>query len=318
MRRRDVLALAASAAVAGPAAANEPFPSRPVTLVVPWPAGGATDLTMHLLAELASRALGQPVQVDNRGGASGTMAMPLLQRATPDGHVIAQMPHTVLRAPHLQRVLWDPIRDTTPILQVSGTTFGLVVPVASPWRSLDDLLAHAEAHPGQLNLATNGVGTTPYLVMAELLARRGARWVHLPYRGVSEQMVAVASGQVMAAAGASGYAPFVEGGRLRLLATFGAERSRRFPAVPTLLELGHGIVAMSPWGLAGPRGLPAPVVQVLHDAFRTAMLEPAYGAELAKYDQALAYLGPEDYGRALREGFAAERRNVERLGLRPP
>jgi tripartite-type tricarboxylate transporter receptor subunit TctC len=272
---------------------------------------------MRLLAELASRPLGQTVQVDNRGGASGTLAMPLLQRAAPDGHVIAQMPHTVLRAPHLQRVLWDPIRDTTPILQVSGTTFGLVVPAASPWRSLEDLLAHAQAHPGRLSLATNGVGTTPHLVMEELLARRGARWVHLPYRGVSEQMVAVASGQVMAAAGASGYAPFVESGRLRLLATFGGERSRRFPDVPTLAELGHGIVAMSPWGLAGPRGLAAATVQALHDAFKAAMFDPAYVAELARYDQAPSYLGPEDYGRALREGFAAERRNVERLGLRP-
>jgi len=323
MRRRALLlaapaVAAAAAAWTGRVGASEPFPSRPITLVVPWPAGGATDLTMRLLAELASRPLGQPVHVENRGGASGTLAMPVLQQATPDGHTIAQMPHTVLRAPHLQRVLWDPIRDVTPILQVSGTTFGLVVPASSPWRSLDDLLAYAESHPGQLNLATNGVGTTPHLVMEELLGKRGARWVHLPYRGVAEQMVAVASGQVMAAAGASGYTPFVESGKLRLLATFGAERSRRFPNVPTLAELGHGVVAMSPWGLAGPRGLPAPVVQVLHDAFKAAMHDPAYVAELARYDQAPAYLGPDDYARALREGFAAERRNVERLGLKVP
>ncbi len=320
MRRRalaalPLLPLGASAPQVG---ATEVFPARPVTLVVPWPAGGATDLTMRLLAELAARVLGQPVQVDNRGGASGTLAMPVLQQAAPDGYTIAQLPHTALRAPHLQRVLWDPIRDTTPILQVSGTTFGIVVPAASPWQTLAELLAYAESHPGQLNLATNGVGTTPHLVMEELLARRGARWVHLPYRGVAEQMVAVASGQVMAAAGASGYVPFVENGKLRLLATFGAERSRRFPTVPTLAELGHGIVAMSPWGLVGPRGLPPAVVRVLHDAFKAAMHEPAYVAELAKYDQAIAYLGPEDYGRALREAFAAERRNVERLGLKGP
>jgi tripartite-type tricarboxylate transporter receptor subunit TctC len=323
VKRRALVALPLSpllpfVAAAPRAVASEVFPSRPVTLVVPWPAGGATDLTMRLLAELAARPLGQPVQVENRGGAAGTLAMPLLQQAAPDGYTIAQLPHTALRAPHLQRVLWDPIRDTTPILQVSGTTFGIVVPAASPWQSLAELLAYAESHPGQLNLATNGVGTTPHLVMEELLARRGARWVHLPYRGVAEQMVAVASGQVMAAAGASGYVPFVESGKLRLLATFGAERGRRFPNVPTLAELGHGIVAMSPWGLVGPRGLPPAVVRVLHDAFKAAMHEPAYVAELARYDQAIAYLGPEDYGRVLREAFAAERRHVERLGLKTP
>jgi tripartite-type tricarboxylate transporter receptor subunit TctC len=128
-------------------------------------------------------------------------------------------------------------------------------------------------------------------------------------------MLAVSSGQVMAGVNSNGFAPFVDTGKLRLLVTFGEQRTKRWPQVPTLKELGHGIVATSPYGLAGPRGLPADVVQVLHRAFKTAMNEPAHIAELAKYDQELAYLGPEDYAQAMRDAYQAERRVVERLGL---
>jgi tripartite-type tricarboxylate transporter receptor subunit TctC len=318
--RRRLLRVLAAASLGLPALRpraqpGDAFPSRPITLWVPWPAGGATDLTLRLLAELAGRHLGQKVMVDNRAGAGGTLAMPILQQALPDGHTIAQMPQPVLRAPYLQRLLWDPIRDTTPIIQLSGVTFGMVTQPASGMKSLDEVLAYARAHPGELTVATNGVGTTPHLAMDELMASQGLSYVHVPYKGTAEQMVAVASGQVMIGLNSNGFAPFVDSGRLRLLLTLGEQRTRRWPHVPTLKELGHNIVAMSPYGLAGPRGLTAPVVQTLHDAFKAALVDPAHVAELAKYDQEVAYLGPDDYARALRDGFAAEKRNVERLGL---
>jgi tripartite-type tricarboxylate transporter receptor subunit TctC len=320
MRRRSalrVMACAAGAALGVGAARGqgERFPSRPIALWVPWAAGGATDLTMRLLAELAGRQLGQKVLIENRGGAGGTLAMPVLQQAAPDGYTIAQVPQPVFRAAWTQKVGWDPIRDTTPIIQISGVTFGVVVPAGSALRTLEDLFDWARAHPGELTVATNGVGTTPHVVMDELFARRGLSYVHVPYKGTAEQMVAVASGQVMAGVNSNGFAPFVDSGRLHLLVTFGEQRTRRWPQVPTLKELGHGIVAASPYGLAGPRGLPAPVVQVLHDAFKAAAFDPAHVAELARYDQELSYLGPEDYGRAMREAYAAEKRTVERLGL---
>ena len=318
LRRLAGLALAPLASgVAARALAQVPerFPQRPVTLWVPWPAGGATDLTMRLLADGASRQLGQKVIVENRSGAGGTLVMPILQQAQADGYTIAQMPQPVFRAPHVQKLLWDPIRDTTPVIQISGVTFGMVVPAGSPWRSLDEVFNWARVNPGQLTVATNGVGTTPHVVLDELFARRGINWVHVPYKGTAEQMIAVSSGQVMVGVNSNGFAPFVDSGKLRLLVTFGDHRTRRWPQVPTLKELGHGIVAQSPYGLAGPRGLPPEVVRTLHDAFKVAMQEPAHLAELERYDQDLAYLGPDDYGRAMRETYAAERRTVERLGL---
>ena len=318
-RRHALRVLAGAAALAAPALrATESFLTRPVALWVPWPAGGATDQTMRLLAELAGKPLGQRIVIENRAGAGGTLVMPVLQQAAPDGYTIAQMPHPVFRAPHTQKVLWDPIRDTTPIIQVSGVTFGVVVPAASEFRSVEDLMAWAAANPGKLSVSTNGAGTTPHVVMEELFGRRNLRWIHVPYKGTSEQMVAVASGQVMAGVNSNGFAPFVDGGSLRLLVTFGENRTRRWPTVPTLKELGLGIVASSPYGLAGPRGMAAGIVKTLHDAFRAAMLEPQHIAELAKFDQELVYLNSDDYGRAMRETFANERRIVEKLGLSKP
>jgi tripartite-type tricarboxylate transporter receptor subunit TctC len=318
-RRRLVgtLAALASGSAFGAALAQPPekFPSRPIVLWVPWPAGGATDATMRLLAELAGRQLGQKIVVENRAGAGGTLVMPVLQQAAPDGYTIAQMPQPVFRAPWIGKRGWDPIRDTTPILQVSGVTFGIVVAQGSPFKTLDDLFEWARENPGRMTIATNGVGTTPHVVMDELFERQRLAFTHVPYKGTSEQMLAVASGQVMVGVNSNGFAPFVDNGQLRLLVTFGEQRTRRWPQVPTLRELGHGIVAQSPYGLAGPRGLPREAVQVLHDAFRAAMREPAHLAELARYDQELAYLGPDDYGRAMREAYEAERRTVERLGL---
>jgi tripartite-type tricarboxylate transporter receptor subunit TctC len=297
------------------AQSNAAYPSRPISLWVPWPAGGATDLTLRVLAELAARELKVKVITENRGGAGGTLAMPVLQQAAPDGYTIAQMPQPVFRAPWTQKVTWDPIRDTTAIIQISGVTFGVVVPSASPFRSLEDLLNFAQKNPGGLTLSTNGVGTTPHLVMDDLMGRRNATYVHVPYKGTTEQMLAVSSGQVMAGVNSNGFAPFVDSGNLRLLVTFGEQRTKRWPQVPTLKELGYGIVATSPYGLAGPRGLPPQVVRVLHDAFKIAMHDPAHIAELAKYDQELAYLGPEDYAQAMREAYQTERKAVERLGL---
>ncbi len=315
-RRRLVLGGAASAALAGHGAhAADNFPSRPITLWVPWPAGGATDISLRLLAELAGHTLGQKVLVDNRGGAGGTLAMPILQQAEPDGYTIAQLPQTIFRAPHTQKVVWDPIRDVTPIIQISGTTFGVLVTAGSPFHKLEELFAFARAKPGELSIATNGVGTTAHVVLEELFTLRGLSYIHVPYKGTAEQLHAIGAGQVMVGVNSTGFGPAVEAGRLRLLATFAGQRSKRWPSAPTLRELGFDIVAMSPFGLGGPRGLPGAVRDKLHDAFKRAMFDPAFVNEIAKYDQELDYLGPADYAKACREAFAKERLIVERLGL---
>jgi tripartite-type tricarboxylate transporter receptor subunit TctC len=291
------------------------YPNRPITMIVPWPAGGSTDISMRLLADIAGKELKQNVIVENRSGASGTMAMPILQAAAPDGYTIAQLPLTIFRAPFTTKVGWDPVRDITPILQISGITFGIVVQSQSPFTSLDDILAFAKKNPSKLTIATNGIGTTPHVVIEELFDRLGLTYLHVPYKGTAEQMLAVSGGHIMVGVNSTGFGPYVETGKLRLLVTFGEQRTKRWPYAPTLKELGHGIVALSPYGLGGPRGLPPEITRTLHDAFKTAIFHPSHIAEVAKYDQELAYLGSEDYAKFARSAYAKERQWAEKFGL---
>lgn len=319
MRRRSFVVSSAAALVASPILARaqngDAFPSKPITLWVPWPAGGATDGTLRLLAEIAGRHLGQRVLTENRAGAGGTLVMPVLQSAAPDGYTIAQMPQPVFRAPWMQKVLWDPIRDTTPILQLSGVTFGLLTHPGNGIKTLDDMFAFARTHPSALTVATNGVGTTPHLLMDQLMAAKGLTYVHVPYKGTAEQMLAVAAGNVDVGVNSSGFAPHVENGKLRLVAVFSEQRSKRWPQTPTVTELGFPLAATSPYGLAGPKGIPPAIVRTLHDAFKLALFDPVHVAELDKFDQSPDYLATAAYGRAMQEAYAAEKRNVERLGL---
>jgi tripartite-type tricarboxylate transporter receptor subunit TctC len=291
------------------------YPNRPITMIVPWPAGGSTDISMRLLADIAGKELKQNVIVENRSGASGTMAMPILQAAAPDGYTIAQLPLTIFRAPFTTKVGWDPVRDITPILQISGITFGIVVQSQSPFTSLDDILAFAKKNPSKLTIGTNGIGTTPHVVIEELFDKLGLTYLHVPYKGTAEQMLAVSGGHIMVGVNSTGFGPYVETGKLRLLVTFGEQRTKRWPYAPTLKELGHGIVALSPYGLGGPRGLPPEITRALHDAFKTAIFHPAHIAEVAKYDQELAYLGSEDYAKFARSAYAKERQWAEKFGL---
>ena len=153
--------------------------------------------------------------------------------------------------------------------------------------------------------------------MEQIAAREEIAWVQVPFRGTSENLDALRAGRLDAAADASGWAPQVQDGQLRLLCTWGAGRARRFPDAPTLREVGFDIVAISPYGIAGPKGMDAGVVQVLHDAFKDALNDPVHVAVLDRFDMQVAYLNSEDYAKAVRRQYEAEREIARRLGWRP-
>lgn len=299
-----------------PAAEQRAWPTRALQLIVPWPAGGATDITLRILCEEVEPLLGQPVVIINKPGAGGTLVAAPLKIAEPDGHTIGQIPITVYRHALMHNVPWDPVEDFSPIVQVSGVTFGLLVPSVSPWRGLDDLLQWAKQHPGALSVGSTGIGTTAHLAMEEILLQHQVRYLHVPYKGTADQMLAIASGQLMAGVNSTGFAPWIEQGKIRLLAVFNAQRSERWPEVPTLRELGYPqAVYSSPWGLAAPRGTPEAVIRRLHDAFRQAMFTERHQAALAKYDQRLDYLDTTEYRRSVLLTVERERALLRRMNL---
>lgn len=322
LQRRRALLCASASFAAVPALAfaqSSSYPSRPITLIVPWPAGGQTDITMRLLGELAGRVLGQPVIVENRPGAAGTLVGPALRAAAPDGHVIGQLPLTLYRAPLQRKVAWDPLRDITPVIQISGVTFGIVVPADSALHSFADLIAWARQNPGLLTVGSTGIGSTAHLAMEDVLSRERVSYIHVPYKGTADQMLAVATKTLMVGVNSTGFAPYVESGRLRVLAVFSPQRSRRWPQVPTMSELGYpDAVYTSPYGIGVPAGTDRLVVRKLHDAFKLALFDPLHLQELAKYEQEPEYLGTADYGRYVHEVTARERQLLARLGLSTP
>lgn len=285
-------------------------------MVVPWPAGGATDLTMRILGDITGRHLGQPVVVENRPGAAGTLVATALRAAAPDGYTIGQLPLTLYRFPFQQKVSWDPLRDITPVIQISGVTFGIVVPADSPFQSLPELMAWARARPGSLTVGSTGIGTTAHLAMEEITAAEGVSYIHVPYKGTADQMLAVAGKTLMVGVNSTGFAPYVDGGKLRLLAVFSAQRSKRWPQVPTVKELGYAnAVHNSPYGIGAPVGTDAAIVRKLHDALKLAMFDPQHLLELAKYDQEPDYQGSAEYARHLQQVSTRERMLLARLGL---
>src|SRR3954469_13742286 len=153
-RRRLVLGACAGLVACPALALAQPaaWPARPITLIVPWPAGGQTDITMRILADLAGRQLAQNIVVDNKPGAAGTLVGPALRSAAPDGYVLGQLPLTLYRAPLQRKVPWDPLRDITPVIQISGVTFGIVVPADSGFQTFGELVAWAREHPGSLTV----------------------------------------------------------------------------------------------------------------------------------------------------------------------
>lgn len=325
-RRRVLQSTAlAAGALAAPAAlwtaaarAQAAWPTQPVKLMIAFPPGGPTDMTMRVLAENASKLLGQQVIVENRPGAGGTLPAQQLLSAAPDGHTLAQIPLGVFRLPYTTRITWDPVKDLTYILGVTGYAFGVVVPADGPIKTWADFVAYAKANPGKLAYGSTGVLTSPHLTMEDIAQRLGLQLNHIPYKGSADLMQSILGGQIMAAADSTGFAPHVASGKLRVLNTWGAKRLAKFPDVPTLTELGIPLVQASPYGIGGPKGMAPALVQRIHDAFRQAMEQPNHVEALAKFDQALMPMNPAEYTRFAEETYQREKALVEKLGLAKP
>lgn len=313
--RRGLLG-AGTALLARPALAQG-FPARPIRVLVPFAAGGTTDVQMRALCEAAGRRLGQPVVVENRTGASGTLAAQALLAERPEGYTLAVIPVTVLRYPAMQqRPNFNPLTDFTYIIQLTGYLFGVAVKADSPFRTFEDMLAWSKANPGALNYGTPGVGSTLHLTMERIAAQRGLDFTMISYRGVAENLQALLGGQIHATVDSSAWAELVKAGQLRLLVSWGAERAKRFPEVPTLKELGFGIVATSAYGVGGPKGMDPGVVRVLHDALKEALFSPENSRVREQFDMPLEYYDTAAYLDFVTRRAAYEKAMAERLNLR--
>jgi tripartite-type tricarboxylate transporter receptor subunit TctC len=318
-RRRAAVAalLALGFAAAGvPALAADPFPSKPIQLILPFPPGGSFDPIFRSLANAAAQDLGQPVVLMHRPGAGGIMGT--AQVATmneADGYTIAVMHNSVIRAPLVQKVTWDPLRDFTYLIGLAGLVTGVTVAADAPWKNLTELLEDAKKRPGALSWGNVGAISINRIYAERLARQAGTKFNMVPFKGGGESFQSLI-GRHLDVYGDPGFGRQVQGGRARLLATFTAQRLKRFPDVPTVKELGHDLVIDSPVGLVAPKNLDPKIAARLQAAFRKAASDPAYLQQLDLFDMQANVISGEAYAHYARAQFARDQKMLAEIGFK--
>jgi tripartite-type tricarboxylate transporter receptor subunit TctC len=292
------------------------YPTKPVTLIVPFKAGSAPDTTFRVLAELVDKDLGQKVVVLNRPGPGGTIGVSEVLQAAPDGHTIGMAgTGVVLLQPLMQDIPYKGPDDMTLIAYTNAAPTALAVNASSPWRTLDELLAEARKRPGQLSVGLGGgLHTVLHVELALLEKHAGVKFNAVPF-DAGAQLPALLGGSIDAAIGQTVLlSPQMKAAKVRALAQVGARRARGWDAVPTLKDLGYDITAIPYEFVIAPKGTPKPVVEKLATAFRKATESAAFREYCDKRGLEIGYLGPTELAERLRADARIYRQVAEELG----
>lgn len=318
MHRRTLVAAVALAPFA--ARAQTDFPTRPITMVVPFPPGGQADLAARPTAAAMERILRQPVVVQNRTGAAGAIGNAFVARAAPDGYTLAMALSSLAVIPEAERLFNRAPPYTAdqfaPIALVNADPTMLAVPANAPWRSLEEFIVAARADPGSIAYGSSGTYGTLHVAMEMFAAAASIRLLHVPFQGAGPAITALLGGQIQALATAPGtLTGHVRDGRLRVLACWGRDRVAAFPDVPTFMERGFRDVEFYIWaGLFAPAATPAPVLARLRDAVRQAVQDPDLVRAFTAAGAPVAYMDAPEFARFFTEDSARLVEAVRRIG----
>jgi len=302
------------------AQAQATWPDRPIRVIVPVPAGGTPDVVARLVVAPMAARLGQPMVIDNRGGAGGLIGAEVAAKAIADGYTLfLSSPGPLAILPHLQKkASYDPIRDFTPIGLISSGPFLLIAHPSLPAKGIGELLALARAQPGKLDYASAGNGAANHLAMELFKSMAGVNLSHVPYKGAPQAVADVLAGQVpMMFNSIAPVASFIKAGRVRVLGISSAVRSPQLPDVPTISESGVPGYASTTWfGLLAPAQTPRPIVQRLNQVLAAVVQSAELRGQLEAQGHDPAGGTPEAFGRYLREEFAKYAQVVRQSGAR--
>jgi len=294
------------------------WPAKPVTLVVPFAPGGTTDIISREVGDKLSAALTQPVVVDNRAGAGGTLGAGIVAKAAPDGYTLfmATIAHTI--APGIYKSLsYDFQRDLDPVALIASTPNVLIVNADLPVGNVAELIAYARANPGKLNFGSAGIGSTEHLSGELFRAMTKTQLVHVPYKGGAPMMAALIAGQIQFAIETSpSAAPHVRAGKVRALAVTTTTRSPAYPGVPTLDESGLAGYDVTTWfALMAPHGTPASVVQRVNDELARVLADPDMTKKFAEQGVSAGKMGPADLAAFIRSETAKWTKTAKDAGI---
>jgi len=304
----QTIACAAALAATGLASAQQHFPSQPIKLVVPFAPGGSTDLAARLIAEYGGRELGQPIVVENRAGAGGSLGMEFVAKARPDGYTLGMATvstHGANPAVYGNRLKYDPVKDFTPITNVATTPSVFAVNPRVPAQDMKQFLALARANPGKYSFGSPGTGSLGHANIEHFAALAKVQLLHVPYKGAGLAMNDALAGQVDAITDNLPSAlPHIKAGKLRALAVLSEKRSPALPDVPTYGELGFPEMGGGGWfGLVAPAGTPPEIVNRLNQAFRKAMKNPEFVRKIEESGATLIPGTPAEFGKQIQQAI---------------
>lgn len=307
-------------ALALPAAAQTTWPSRPVRIVVAYPAGGVSDTVARLLADKLAGPLGQPLIVENRAGASGTIGMDAVAKAAADGHTLGfSTISPLVLSPHLGKVPYDPARDIAPVTSVMYSPVLLAGTSASDAKTFGELLAAARARPGAIRWATSGPASLGHIMLEQLQSGAKVQFTHVPYKGGGQQITDALGGQfeLLSVNTSPALMQHVKAGKLRPLAVGAPSRLEALPDVPTLGELGHPAANLtSVFGIFAPAGVPQPVLDRLNAEINKALAQPDVRAKLVGSDNVPTGGSAADFARQIAAESANNARIIKAAGIK--
>jgi len=313
------LLLAALLGAASPALAQD-YPTKPVTLIAPFPPGGVADIVGRPLAASMEKALGRPVLVVNRSGAGGAVGTTAVAKSAPDGYTILMSLSSISIFPVSDPINGKPapytLGDFAPIALVTSDPTVLVVAADGPYRTIQEFIASARAYPGQMNYSSSGVYGTLHVAMEMFANAAGIKLFHVPYQGGGPAVAALLGGQVHAlASGPAAAVAQIKGGKMRALAGWGDKRLPMMPELPTFKELGYPEVEFYIWsGVFAPAATPAPVITRLRAAVRAAVNDPQFKGAMDKVSTPISYLDAPEFAQFLARDAARLKVAVEKIG----
>lgn len=321
MLRAALLIVASALAIlASESCVAQPYPTKPIKLVVSQAPGGHSDIIGRAIGEKLAEILNQPVVIENRGGAGGTIGADVVVRASPDGYtlLLGGSSNLAIAVALVKEVRYQPTRDFVPIGGVAMVPYAVAVRPGVPATNVQELLAFARAHPGRLTYGSSGVGSTSSLAVEWLKSAAGVDIVHVPYRGTAPAVLALLSSEIdMVATDLSLLAPHAKAGTLRLLAAAGARRASAAPDMPTVAEQGIAGFAIEAWyGLVAPAGTPPEVVATLSAALRQALQAPEIGRRFDELGYEPIVDTPAQFGELIRADIERYAALIKRAGIK--
>lgn len=291
------------------------YPDRPVKILIPYGAGGTTDISVRMLASIAEKKLDQAIVVENKPGGSGTIALAAAAHSKPDGYtLIAITSSPFFVTPHLRRVSYNPIEDLVPIMNYSGPYHGISVPAASDWYTFEDLKKFGKEKPYQATYGTAGTFSGAHISMLYIEKASGAKFTHVPFKSASAATAAVL-GRHVSFAVIPKYADYVRSGSFRVLAVMDGTRDPDFPNVPTLRDLGYDWEFASIVGFAAPKGTPEAVINTLEKVFLEAAATDQFKGFMKKANLPVRIMDRKEFTSVLRKNYYGYQKAIKELKL---